>query len=108
MYWNQKSQYINIFSILPLDGYLLHLGISIYIISVFNLNIKRVRLLVYALIPNETERTFSILFEILKEKLGFNPKIYTSDFQKSKAIKKIFPNIYFVNGQYKKLKIIPE
>ena len=88
--------YINILAILPLDVYLLHLGISIYIISVFNLNIKRARLLVYALIPNETERTFSILFEILNEKLGFNPKIYTSDFQKSKAIKKIFPNIYFV------------
>ena len=71
---------------------------KLYIISGFNLNIKRVRLVVYALIPNETERTFSILFESLKEKFGFNPKIYTSDFQKSstKALKKIFPNVYLV------------
>ena len=71
---------------------------KLYIISGFNLNIKRVRLVVYALIPNETERTFSILFESLKEKFAFNPKIYTSDFQKSstKALKKIFPNVYLV------------
>ena len=71
---------------------------KLYIISGFNLNIKRARLLVYALIPNETERTFSVLFENLKEKFGFNPKLYTSDFQKSstKALKKIFPNIYLI------------
>ena len=62
---------------------------KLYIITGINSNIKRTRLLVYALIPNETERTFSILFENLKQKFGFNPKIYTSDFQKSstKALK---------------------
>lgn len=48
------------------------------------------RLLVYALILNEAKKAFSILFESLKEKLGLNPIIYTSDFKKSltKVIKR--------------------
>ena len=70
----------------------------LYIISGFNLNTKRTGLLIYALIPKETETTYNVLFYNLKEKFVFNPKIFTTDFHKSssKAIKNNFPNVYFV------------
>ena len=70
----------------------------LYIISRFNLNTKRTRLLVNALIPKETETTYNVLFYNLKEKFVFNPKIFTTDFHKSssKAIKNNFPNVYLV------------
>ena len=50
------------------------------------------------MIPNETTKTYEVLFENLKNKFGFNPKLFTMDFQKSsaKAIKKVFPNIYLI------------
>ena len=65
---------------------------KLYIISGYNLKIKRERLIAYALIPNETKATYLILFNNLKEKFEFNPKIFTFDFQKSSAaaIKKYF------------------
>ena len=65
---------------------------KLYIISGYNLKIKRTRLIAYALIPNEAKVPFLILFNNLKEKFEFNPKIFTFDFQKSSAaaIKKYF------------------
>ena len=52
----------------------------------------------YILIQNEATNTYEVLFENVKNKFGFNPKLFTMDFQKSsaKAIKNIFPNIYFI------------
>jgi len=54
--------------------------------------IKRTRILSYALIQNETEKTYNVLFSNLKNKFGFNPKLFNIDFNKAscKAIKKIF------------------
>ena len=85
----------------------------LYVISGFNMIIKRTRILSYALIQNETEKTFNVLFSNLKNKFGFNPKLFNIDFNKAscKAIKKVFPNIYIVKCffhfnqcLYKKLK----
>ena len=68
---------------------------KLYIISGFKLIEKRTRILSYILLPNETEQTYTQLFERLKNDYGFFPKIFTMDFHKpsSKALKKIFPNI---------------
>lgn len=46
----------------------------------------------YALIPSETKATYLILFNDLKKKFVFEPKIFTIDFQKSSAVanKKFF------------------
>jgi len=57
--------------------------ITLYIISGFNLIMKRTRILLYLLIPNENETTLYVLFNTLKQKYGFNPVLYTMDFQKS-------------------------
>ena len=71
---------------------------KLYIISGFNLIEKRTRILSYILLPNETEQTYLQLFERLKNDYGFYPKIFTMDFHKpsSKALKKIFPDIYII------------
>lgn len=53
---------------------------KLYIISRFHLKLKRTRILTYSLIPNETKTTYLILFNNLKAKYGFNPKLYTMDF----------------------------
>ena len=67
----------------------------LYVISGFNLIIKSTRLLVYILIPNETEKTYLEMFQYLNNNFGFEPKLFTMDFNKasSKAIKK-FIQIY--------------
>ena len=63
----------------------------LYETSGFNL----IRLLVYILIPNQTEKTYLEMFQYLKNNFGFEPKLFTMDFNKasSKAIKK-FIQIY--------------
>ncbi len=58
---------------------------KLYIKSGFNLKIKRTRLTIYALISNEIKATYLILFNNLKEKFGFESKIFTIDSQKSSA-----------------------
>ena len=70
----------------------------LYIISGFNLIIKSTRLLVYILIPNETEKTYLEMFQYLNNNFGFEPKLFTMDFNKasSKALKKIYLNIYLI------------
>ena len=59
---------------------------------------KRTRILSNVLIPNEKEETYYLLINMLKQKYGFNPVLFTMDFQKSsaKAIKKVFPRIYLI------------
>ena len=77
-------------------------GYKLYVISGFNLCLKRSRILAYILIPNETFTTYTILFYKLKNDFGFNPKIYNLDFNRasSKAVKSNFPNIYLVKCFY--------
>ena len=57
---------------------------------------KHTRIAAFILIPNETETTYYNMFYNLKNNHGFNPKIFTLDFNKAsaKAIKDVFPNIY--------------
>ena len=70
----------------------------LYIISGLNLNLLNTKILAYILLPNETEITYEAMFEILKKNYGFNPYIFTSDFNKAsnKAIKKVFPKVYVI------------
>ena len=86
---------------------------KLYIISGFNIIEKHIRLQAYILIKNETEETYFNMFNLLKQNHGFNPKIYTTDFNRSstKALKKVFPKVYiikcffhFVNALWKKIK----
>lgn len=70
----------------------------LYETSGFNLIIKLTRLLVYILIPNQTEKTYLEMFQYLNNNFGFEPKLFTMDFNKasSKALKKIYLNIYLI------------
>ena len=70
----------------------------LYIISGFDLTKLKTKLLTYILIPNETKETYFKMFQILKENYGFNPYIFTSDFNKASniALKKVFPNVFII------------
>ena len=58
----------------------------------FNKAIKRIRILAYILIPNESENTYNILFPSFKNKFGFIDFNNTS----CKELKKIFLIIYII------------
>lgn len=74
----------------------------LYIISGFNLLEKHTRIGAFILIPNETESTYYNMFYYLKNNFGFNPKIFTLDFNKAltNALKQIYPNIYIIKCYY--------
>ena len=69
----------------------------LYVLTGFNLILKKTRVLSYILIPNETFITYNELFKNLKNKFGFNPKLINIDFNKAscKALKTNFTNIYY-------------
>ena len=74
----------------------------LYIISGFNLLEKHTRNGAFILIPNETESTYYNMFYFLKNNFGFNPKIFSFDFNKASinALKQIYPNIYIIKCYY--------
>ena len=53
---------------------------KLYIIFGFNIILKKITILSYILIPNETVNTYIVLFKHLKNNFGFNSKIFTIDF----------------------------
>ena len=71
---------------------------KLYVISGFNTLDKRTRILSFILISNETLITYYTMFDKLKTDYGFNPKIFTIDFNKAsaKALKQVFPQVYIV------------
>ena len=70
----------------------------LYILSGFNLIIKKTMILAFILILNETIITYKEMFKNLKNIFGFNPRLFNMDFNKAEcvALKKIFPNIYVI------------
>ena len=75
---------------------------KLYIINGFNILEKHTRIGAFILIPNETETTYYYMFYNLKNNHGFNPKLYTLDFNKAScnAIKNVFLNIYLIKCYY--------
>ena len=73
-------------------------GYKLYIISGFNLVLKRSRILAYILIPNEAITTYNNMFNKLKNDFGFMTKIFTIYFKRvsAKAVKNNFPDVYLV------------
>ena len=74
----------------------------LYVISGFNILIKRTKIFSYILISNETEMTFLEIFKCLKNKFGFQPRFFNMDFYKEscKALKKsiskyIYNKVFF-------------
>ena len=56
---------------------------KLYVISGFNLILKRTKILSYFLIQDETFTTYNEIFKILKKKFEFNPKLFNMDFNKA-------------------------
>ena len=56
---------------------------------------KKTKLCLFALLSNEKEYTFNVLFTYLKENYTFNPRNFMCDFAlgQVKALTKVFPNI---------------
>ena len=46
----------------------------------YNSNIKKTKLCLFVLLPNEKEKTFKALFSYLKENCSFNPRNIIYDF----------------------------
>lgn len=57
---------------------------------------KHIKIGAFILMPNETETIYYNMLYNLKNNHGFNPKIFTLDFNKASdnAIKDVFTNIY--------------
>ena len=71
---------------------------KILILSGFDLEDNKAKLLTIALIPNQKEVTITKFLSIMKNTYIFEPLIITSDFGKSlvKSIRNIFPKIKLV------------
>jgi len=70
----------------------------LYILSGFNLQLKKTMIVAMILIPNETQITYKEMFKNLKNIFGFNPRLFNMDFNKAEciALKEIFPNVYII------------
>ena len=70
----------------------------LYILSVFNLNLKKTMILTMILIPNEKQITYKEMFKNIKNIFGFNPRLFNMDFNKVEcmALKETFPNVYII------------
>jgi len=68
---------------------------KILVLSGFDLEEKKSKLLSLALIPNQKEATINKFLSIMKDTYLFNPLIITSDFGKSliKSIILVYPHI---------------
>ena len=71
---------------------------KILVLSGFDLEDKKAKLLALALIPNQTQSTIVKFLSIMKNTYLFNPLIITSDFGKSpvNSIRTVYPEIKWV------------
>ena len=71
---------------------------KILILSGFDLEDKKAKLLSLALIPNQKEATITKFLTIMKNTYMFNPLLITSDFGKSlvNSIRNVFPKIKWI------------